>query len=56
MPGSATSLKSFEGIEEPQLCCIPGDALSFESDDFVNITDVGENTVRMTLRYEPDKW
>jgi hypothetical protein len=55
-PESATSLKSFEGIEEPQLRCIPGAAAPFEPDDFVNITDAGENAVRMTLRYEADKW
>lgn len=55
-PESATGLTSFEGIEEPQLRCVRGNPLRFEPDDFVNITDVGENTVRMTLRYDPDQW
>jgi hypothetical protein len=56
---SATSLKSFEGIEEPDVrCIVPADGSGnrFERDDFSNITDIGDNTVRMTLRYEPDKW
>ena len=52
---AATGLKSFEGIEEPSVRYVLADGGRFERDDFVNITDVGDNTVRMTLRYEPDK-
>jgi hypothetical protein len=52
---TATCLKDFEGIEEPQTRFIVATG-KFEQDDFVNITDVGDNTVRMTLRYRADWW
>jgi polysaccharide lyase-like protein len=53
--GTATKLKDFEGIEEPVVkYTVATD--KFEHDDFVNITDVGDNTVRMTLRYSPEWW
>src|SRR5687768_7872902 len=52
---TATGLKSFEGVEEPKVrYIVAGDR--FEPDDFVNIADVGDKTVRMTLRYRADAW
>jgi hypothetical protein len=52
---TATRLKNFEGVEEPVVrYVIPSG--KFERDDFVNITDVGDNTVRMMLRYRPGEW
>ncbi|HUB66443.1 MAG TPA: heparin lyase I family protein [Candidatus Methylacidiphilales bacterium] len=52
---TATSLKSFEGIEEPTIKYILDDD-KFEQDDFVNITDQGNGVVRMTLRYRAGQW
>jgi hypothetical protein len=52
---TATALKDFEGIEEPEVRCVAATG-KFEADRFVNITDVGERTVRMTLRYSPEWW
>ena len=50
----ATGLKSFEGMEDPTMkyvvakdACVP--------DDFVNITDEGDGTVKMLLRYHGDE-
>jgi Polysaccharide lyase len=51
----AIGLKSFEGIEEPTKKFVVADGKA-ESDDFVNITDVGDGVVRMTLRYRSDWW
>lgn len=48
-------LKDFEGIEEPELKCFAVTG-KFERDQFINITDAGERTVRMTLRYSPEWW
>src|SRR5580704_1230802 len=52
---TADGLRSFEGIEEPELRYIVATG-KFVYDPFVNITDVGDHTVRMTLRYRPDWW
>jgi hypothetical protein len=52
---TADGLRSFEGIEEPELRYIVATG-KFVYDPFVNITDVGDHTVRMTLRYGPDWW
>jgi hypothetical protein len=52
---TATNLKSFEGIEEPEVRYLPKTD-SFAPDSFVNITDRGDNTVRMTLRYRANDW
>src|SRR5690242_14130225 len=53
--GVATKVKDFEGAEDPKMKylvkedkCVP--------DDFDNITDVGDDTVRMTLRYRKGDW
>lgn len=51
----ATSLKSFEGKEEPTTKYVVATD-RFEPDDYVNMTDVGDNTVRMTLRYRKGEW
>src|ERR1039457_3767427 len=52
---TATNLAGFEGIEEPEdKYLVAGN--SFVPDSFVNITDTGSNTVRMTLRYPADDW
>jgi hypothetical protein len=52
---TATNLASFEGIEEPEVKYLVV-GKSFVPDSFVNITDAGSNTVRMTLRYHADDW
>lgn len=52
---TATGLSSFEGIEEPTVRYQPATG-KFIHDDFVNITDVGERTFRMFLRYHSDLW
>ena len=52
---TATNLASFEGIEEPEVKYLVA-GKSFVPDSFVNITDAGSNTVRMTLRYHADDW
>jgi len=52
---TATKLKEFEGVEEPTLRYIVATG-KFVPDDFVNIRDVGEGTVRMTLRYHVGDW
>ena len=53
-PRVATAVKSFEGVEDPSVRYIVSTGL-FEKDDFKNIKDVGDNTVRMTLRFrKPD--
>jgi hypothetical protein len=52
---TATNLAGFEGIEEPVVKYLVTEK-KFVPDDFTNITDVGGNTVRMTLRYHADSW
>src|ERR1039457_2522604 len=52
---TATNLAGFEGIEEPEVKYLVA-GKSFVPDSFVNITDTGSNTVRMTLRYHADDW
>jgi hypothetical protein len=52
---TATNLAGFEGIEEPVLKYVVA-SKSFVPDSFTNITDVGDNTVRMTLRYHAGDW
>lgn len=52
---TATGLSSFEGIEEPLVRYQPTTG-NFIPDDFVNITDIGERTFRMFLRYHSDLW
>src|SRR5690242_15799495 len=49
----ATSLSSFDGIEEPTVLYHPSDG-SFTNDSFVNITDQGGGVFRYTLRYQPN--
>jgi len=53
----ATGLNSFEGIEEPHVKWVVAEN-RVERDDFVNITDEGNGTVRMFLRYrgETEGW
>src|SRR5437764_1147590 len=51
----AVGLNSFEGIEEPEIIFNPSTG-KFRADMFANIVDVGNRTVRMTLRYHPDWW
>ena len=46
----ATGLKSFDGIEEPHVKWVVAENKT-ERDDFVNITDEGNGTVKMFLRY-----
>jgi len=52
---TATNLAGFEGIEEPVVKYLVADK-KFVPDDFTNITDAGNGTVRMTLRYNADGW
>jgi hypothetical protein len=52
---TATSLKSFEGIEEPEVKYIVA-SNEFVPDKFVNITDREPGVVRMTLRYHANDW
>lgn len=52
---TATRLKDFEGVEEPEVKCIAATGM-FERDKFINITDSGPGVVRMTLRYSPEWW
>jgi len=52
---TATNLAGFEGIEEPVLKYLIKEK-QFVPDDYVNITDVGDNTVRMALRYHAGEW
>ena len=52
---TATSLRSFEAVEEPTVRYIAAER-QFERDDFGNITDVGDNTFRMLLRYRQGQW
>jgi hypothetical protein len=47
---TATSLSSFGGIEEPAQTYFPG-TNTFQSDSFVNITDLGGGVFQMKLRY-----
>src|SRR4051812_23466150 len=49
----ATSLSSFEGIEEPTVLYHPSTG-TFTNDSYVNITDQGSGVIRYTLRYQPD--
>jgi hypothetical protein len=49
------SLKSFGGVEEPQIVYHPA-TKTFTDDDFVNITDQGHGTFRMQLRYRDGQW
>lgn len=52
---TATGLSSFEGREEPTVLYHPA-SKTFTNDSYTNITDVGNGTVRFTLRYYPDWW
>lgn len=52
---TATSLGSFEGIEEPLVRYTPATG-AFRPDSLVNITDLGSGTFRMFLRYRTDEW
>ena len=52
---SATGLSSFEGREEPTVIYHPATS-TFTNDSFTNITDVGNATVRFSLRYQSDWW
>lgn len=52
---TATNLAGFEGIEEPVVKYVTAQK-QFLPDNFRNITDVGDGTVRMTLRYSPEWW
>jgi Polysaccharide lyase len=54
---SATSLSSFEGIEEPTVIYHPSTA-TFTADSYANIVDEGAGMFRYTLRYQPnlDYW
>src|SRR5437870_39981 len=51
----ATSLKSFEGIEEPTMKVVAATGKA-ERDEFVNITEPEAGVVRMTLRYSAEGW
>lgn len=52
---TATNLAGFEGIEEPVVRYVVAQH-QFVPDDYTNITDRGDGTVRMTLRYHDDWW
>lgn len=52
---TATSLSSFEGIEEPLVRYSPATD-TFHRDDFRNILDLGGGSFRMTLRFRADEW
>jgi hypothetical protein len=52
---TATGLSSFEGVEEPSVRFASA-SKAFADDDFVNITDLGEGTFRMRLRYRSEEW
>jgi hypothetical protein len=52
---TADSLKSFGGVEEPQVVYHPT-TKAFTDDDFINITDQGHGTFRMQLRYRDGQW
>ncbi|HTQ30661.1 MAG TPA: hypothetical protein VMI53_05570, partial [Opitutaceae bacterium] len=52
---TAENLRSFEGIEEPELRYVIATG-KFVYDPYLNITDAGAHTVRMTLRYNRDWW
>jgi hypothetical protein len=52
---TATSLKSFGGVEEPEVVFHVKTG-TFSNDDFVNITEVGGGRFRMTLRYHDGDW
>ena len=52
---TAIGLSSFEGIEEPLVQYSPG-THTFVRDNFVNITELGNDTFRMSLRYRSDVW
>src|SRR4051812_17148397 len=47
---TATSLSTFGGIEEPAQTYFPA-SNTFQSDSFVNITDLGSGVFKMILRY-----
>lgn len=52
---TATSLGSFDGIEEPLVRYAPANG-AFTPDPFTNIVNEGHGTFRMSLRYRPDEW
>src|SRR4051812_17471817 len=53
---TATNLSCFEGVENPRVKYIVA-SNTFESNSFKgNITDVGDNTVRMFLRFHTNEW
>lgn len=51
----ATSLSSFEGIEEPKVRFVVARDC-FEPDDFLNISEVDGGVFRMTLRHHAGEW
>jgi len=55
-PTRATTISSFEGIEEPEVLYHPSSA-SFTPDPFVNITNPSAGLFRFVLRFRPaDDW
>lgn len=55
--GTATSLGSFEGIEEPTVIYHPTTGKFTTGDKYVNITDRGSGVFRMELRFKKnDSW
>lgn len=52
---TATNLAGFEGIEEPVVKYIVAQK-KFVPDEYTNITDADDGTVRMTLRHHQDWW
>jgi hypothetical protein len=53
---TATNLKGFEGIEEPDMVYQVTNHTFVRDTSFTNITDVGSNTVRMFLRFHAGQW
>lgn len=57
LAATATNLSSFEGIEEPDIIYnVKSHSFAADPSHFLNITCVGNDTVRMTLRYYPGDW
>ena len=52
---TAVSLGSFESIKEPLVRYSPA-TNSFHHDDLQNISDLGDGSFRMSLRYRHDAW
>lgn len=53
--GVATKVNDFEGTEDPKVKYLVKDDKCVP-DDYSNITDAGDDTVRMTLRYRKGDW